>query len=68
MAPYTERGRPRILLTHGLFDPTLPIRCSRDNIVPKLRERNYDVDYREFKGFHMVPYWAIKRAVETLAA
>jgi predicted esterase len=68
MKPYAERGHPRICVTHGIFDPTLPVRCSRDNIVPSLRERGYDVDYREFKGFHMVPRWAIKHAVETLAA
>ena len=68
MAPYTARGNPRIYVTHGVFDPTLPIRCSRDNIVPQLRKGGYDVDYREFKGFHMVPKWAIKRAAETLAA
>jgi predicted esterase len=68
MAPYARRGKPRIYVTHGRFDPTLPVRCSRDNIVPELREDGYDVEYREFKGFHMVPAWAIKRAVETLAA
>jgi predicted esterase len=68
MAPYTLRGRPHVYVTHGLFDPTLPVRCSRENIVPKLRGNGYEVEYREFKGFHMVPGWAIRRAAEKLAA
>jgi predicted esterase len=68
MAPAAVKGHPKIYVTHGTFDPTLPVRCSRDTIVPKLRGTGYDVDYREFKGFHMVPKWAINHATSLLAA
>jgi phospholipase/carboxylesterase len=53
-APVAQRGRPRILITHGLHDPVLPIdRCSR-RLVPKLRRAGYDVTYEEFDGGHTV--------------
>jgi predicted esterase len=55
VAPVAQRGRPRILVTHGLHDRVLPIdRCSR-RLVPALRRSAYDVTYEEFDGGHVVP-------------
>ena len=49
-------GKPRIYVSHGRADEILPIdRCSRV-IVPRLKQRGYDVTYREFDGGHaMLP-------------
>jgi phospholipase/carboxylesterase len=48
-------GKPQIFVSHGTADQILPIdRCSRV-IVPALRERGYDVNFREFDGRHEVP-------------
>jgi phospholipase/carboxylesterase len=54
-APPDLHGKSRIFISHGADDRVLPIdRCSRE-IVPRLRRRGYDVDYREFDGPHTVP-------------
>jgi phospholipase/carboxylesterase len=48
-------GHPQFFVSHGTADPILPIdRCSRV-IVPRLRQRGYDVTFREFEGRHEVP-------------
>jgi predicted esterase len=48
-------GKARFYVSHGKADNILPInRCSRV-IVPGLRQRGYDVTYREFDGGHGVP-------------
>lgn len=48
-------GRPRIFVSHGRLDQILPVERSRDEIVPGLRARGYQVRYREFDGGHEVP-------------
>lgn len=48
-------GKPKVFVSHGTADTVLPIdRCSRV-LVPELRQRGYDVSYREFDGGHLVP-------------
>lgn len=48
-------GKPRLFISHGTADDILPIdRCSRI-IVPDLKQRGYDVTFREFNGGHEVP-------------
>jgi predicted esterase len=66
-APATPRGRPRILVTHGLHDTVLPIdHCSR-RLVPRLRRAGYDVTYEEFQGGHVVTPELRRRALQWLA-
>jgi predicted esterase len=51
----TPHGAPQFFISHGMNDPVLPIdRCSR-RIVRGLRERGYDVTFREFDGGHEIP-------------
>ena len=51
----TPHGKPRVFISHGTTDTILPInRCSRV-IVPQLRQRGYDVTFREFDGGHGAP-------------
>jgi phospholipase/carboxylesterase len=65
-APAGPRGRPRILVTHGIHDAVLPIgRCSR-RLVPRLREAGYDVTYEEFDGGHVVTPGHGRRALAWL--
>lgn len=47
--------KPRIFISHGITDPILPVASSRDEVVPLLRDRGYDVTYEEFEGGHAVP-------------
>ena len=68
MAPTTTRGHPRIFISHGTADTVLPIdRCSR-RIVPLLEAENYDPDYREFEGGHVVPPALAEEAFRNFAA
>jgi phospholipase/carboxylesterase len=73
VVPGALQGRPRFFVSHGVADEILPIaRCSRV-IVPALRQRGYDVTFREFDGGHEIPPpvaaegfgWAAARAGES---
>lgn len=48
-----QRGSPRIFVSHGTRDEVLPIGGSRE-MVPRLRESGYDVEFVEFDGPHTV--------------
>lgn len=68
MVPATQRGEPRIFISHGTQDTVLPIdRCSR-RIVPQLQQENYDTLYREFNGGHTVPADISREAMTWLTA
>ena len=57
-------GEPRLFISHGISDNVLPIaRCSR-RIVPGLQQAGYEVQYREFNGFHSVPGAIAREALE----
>jgi poly(3-hydroxybutyrate) depolymerase len=65
-APLVAHGQPRVLVSHGIDDPVLPVdRCSR-RLVPRLRTAGYNVTYDEFPGGHEVPEGVTHRAVEWL--
>jgi phospholipase/carboxylesterase len=67
-APAAQRGRPRILITHGTGDAVLPIDRTSRHIVPQLRGAGYDVDYEEFDGGHVVTPALARRASDWLTA
>lgn len=55
MTAAAHRGLPRLFISHGKWDTYIPINACSRKIVPQLRQAGYDVLYREFYGFHMVP-------------
>ena len=64
----TPHGKPRFFISHGTADPILPIdRCGR-RIASALRERGYDVTFREFEGGHTVPAEIARDGMQWLAA
>jgi phospholipase/carboxylesterase len=64
MAPTTQRGRPRLFVSHGAKDRVLPVeRCSR-RMVPALKRAGYDVRYNEFGGGHTVPTEIAREAAD----
>jgi predicted esterase len=64
MAPAAKRGRPRIFISHGTRDETLPIDVCSGRIVPILRASGYDVHYHEFDGPHTVPPAVAREALD----
>ena len=61
-------GKPRFFFSHGRSDDILPIdRCSR-RMVPLLRQRGYDVTFREFDGGHEMPPAIASEGMTWLAA
>lgn len=66
--PHDWTGKPKVFISHGTADPILPIdQCSR-RIVPELRQKGYDVNFREFDGGHMVPDAVVVEAMAWIAA
>jgi phospholipase/carboxylesterase len=64
----TPHGTPRFFISHGTSDPILPIdRCSR-RIVADLKNRGYDVTFREFAGRHEVPGTIAKEAIALVSS
>jgi phospholipase/carboxylesterase len=55
MRPLDARGKPRIFISHGTRDATMPIDDTSRKFVPRLRALGYDVTYREFDGGHTLP-------------
>lgn len=48
-------GRPRVFVSHGIYDTVLNIEIGGRAVVQQLRAEGYDVTYREFAGGHSVP-------------
>ncbi|MGQ1797323.1 alpha/beta hydrolase [Kocuria oceani] len=61
-----RRGQPRILISHGVTDPVLPIDRTSRRIVPALQQTGYDVTYLEFDDAHTVPLDIALKAAEWL--
>lgn len=59
-----EEGKPRIFISHGLSDTTMPIDESSRRYVPKLKAEGYDVTYREYEGGHRTPPPIVREAFE----
>jgi predicted esterase len=63
MVAVEPQGKPRCFISHGQYDPVLPIdRCSR-RLVPQLQEAGYDVRYQEFGDGHTVPVGISRQAL-----
>jgi predicted esterase len=61
-------GKPEFFISHGTSDGVLFIDNSSRKIVPWLRKRHYEVDYREFDGGHQIPKEMADIAIPWLAA
>ncbi|MDQ4106213.1 MAG: alpha/beta hydrolase-fold protein [Actinomycetota bacterium] len=68
MAPATQRGSPRIFISHGTRDRVLPIDRTSRRVVPRLERDGYEVVYREFDGPHAVPKPVTREALEWFIA
>lgn len=64
--PAARRGNPRILVSHGVTDPVLPIDRTSRRIVPTLERTGYDVTYLEFDGAHTIPLDIALKAADWL--
>lgn len=55
MVPSGQAGAPAIFISHGTHDRVLPIDRTSHQLVPRLREAGYAVEFLEFDGPHTVP-------------
>jgi phospholipase/carboxylesterase len=67
MVPSTQRGEPRLFVSHGTKDQVLSVDASSRRIVRRVRDGGYDVTYREFEGGHAVPPSIAREALTWLA-
>jgi phospholipase/carboxylesterase len=62
----SPHSKPRIFISHGTHDHILPIdRCGR-RIAARLKERGYDVTFREFDGDHEIPGDVVREGLRFL--
>jgi phospholipase/carboxylesterase len=64
MQPAEVHGKPRIFISHGLSDQTMPIDITSRRFVPRLKGLGYDVTYREYEGRHGVPPAIVREGFE----
>jgi len=64
MTPVDARGKPRIFISHGVNDTTMPIDDTSRRFVPRLRGLGYDVTYREYDGGHGAPTEVVKEGFD----
>ncbi len=63
LAPRQPTGQPRVFISHGMYDPVLPIQVCSRRIVPLLQRAGYLVRYQEFNGGHTVPAEVVDEAL-----
>lgn len=66
MTPADRKGEPKIFISHGVDDPTMPIDETSRKFVPRLKGLGYDVTYREYAGRHGVPPAIVHEGFEWL--
>jgi phospholipase/carboxylesterase len=55
LKPVDRHGKPRVFISHGIWDAVLDINIGGRAIARQLTYEGYDVTYREFDGGHEVP-------------
>jgi phospholipase/carboxylesterase len=66
MQPRAAEGKPRIFMSHGIADRTMPIDDTSRKFAPRLKGLGYDVMYREVPGGHTLPPDLLREAFEWL--
>lgn len=61
-------GKPKIMATHGTSDAVFPFDYTKNNIVPRLIEAQYTVDFVEYQEGHTLPPTVARPAVEWFLA
>ena len=64
LSPVAARGKPKIFISHGVSDTTMPIDDTSRKFVPRLKGLGYDVTYREYEGGHGAPAPVVREAFE----
>jgi phospholipase/carboxylesterase len=64
VAPRSQRGRPRVFISHGRRDEVLPIDACSRRIVQEIKRAGYDLRFREFDGPHLVAPEIAEEAID----
>jgi len=57
-------GSPRVFVSHGTGDRVLPVRITRDALVPMFEMDGYPIEYVEFQGGHEMPADVVERTLD----
>ena len=66
--PATQRGRPKVFVSHGRADPILPFSWTSTNLVPSLTSQGYSVNFVPFDGGHALPLAVATEAMDWFKA
>ena len=66
--PATQRGRPKVFVSHGRVDPILPFSWTSTNLVPSLTSQGYSVNFVPFDGGHALPLAVATEAMDWFKA
>ena len=64
MQPIARNGAPRIFISHGTSDQTMPIDDTSRKFVPRLKALGYNVTYREYEGRHQLPPEILREVIQ----
>ena len=62
-APFVQ-GKPKVFVSHGNLDPAISFDYTKNFIVPKLVDAQYDVNFVEFTGGHVIPSAIARQSFE----
>jgi predicted esterase len=63
-----ENGKPRFFISHGTRDRILPIESCGRRVAAQLKNRGYQVTFREFDGRHEIPGDVMREGLRWVAA
>lgn len=64
MQPIEANGKPKIFISHGRQDQTMPIDDTSRKFVPRLKALGYDVTYEEYDARHQLPPEMLRKVIE----
>lgn len=66
-APFLQ-GKPKVMISHGTSDSVFSFEYTKSNIVARLQDAQYSVDFVEYSAGHVLPSTITRQAIEWFLA